>query len=98
MHYADDLQLVAVRSLERWNDCNTLSNFCQSKQSVRCATLEQNIRLDVREVASSVEQPPDGITTVQQKQWMGGKANDIDDTCMAKVERCGAGGQGPGWW
>jgi len=98
MHYADDLQLVAVRSLERWDDCHTLPNFRQSKQSVRRATLEQNIRLDVREVTSSVEQPPDRITSVQQQQWIRGKAGDIDDTCMAEIERCGTGGQGRGWW
>jgi hypothetical protein len=64
MHYSDDLQLVAIRSLKRWDDCHSLPNFRQSKQSVRCATLEQNIRLNVREVASSVKQTPDGITRV----------------------------------
>src|SRR5262249_25072863 len=84
MRYADNLQIVAVRSLERWDDCHSLSHLRQSKQRVRCATLQQNIRLDVYEAASCVEQPPDAIPMVQQKQWIRGKAADIYETRMPR--------------
>jgi len=65
MRYADNSQGISVRSLTGGDDRHTLPNFRQSEQGVRCATLEQNVRLDVCEAARRVEQPPDGIARVQ---------------------------------
>jgi hypothetical protein len=98
MRDADNSQVVTVRSLKRWDDGHTLPSLRQSKQGMGCATLEHNIRLDVCEAASCIEQLADGIARVQQQQRIRGKAADIDETRMAKVEGCGAGSQGRGWW
>jgi hypothetical protein len=97
MRYADDSQIVAVRSLKRWDDRHTLPSFRESKQGVRCAAFEQNIGPDVSEAASCVEQPPDGIAGVQQQQRMSGKAADFHETRLAELEGWGAGSQGLGW-
>ena len=98
MRYPDNLQVVAVCSLEGWDDCHTLPNLRQSKQGVRCATLKQNIWLDVCEAASCVEQPPDGIPSVQQQQRIRGKAADIYEARLAELEGSGASSQGLSWW
>ena len=55
MRHAGNLQTVTVRSLKGWDDCHSVSNLRQSEQGVRCATLEQDIRLDICETASCVE-------------------------------------------
>ena len=52
---ADNSQIVTVRSLKGWDDCHTLPSLRQSKQGVRCTTLEQNIGLDICKAASCVE-------------------------------------------
>jgi len=96
MRDADDPHIIAVCSLQRWDDCHTLPNLRQSKQGVRCATLEQNVGFDIGETASGVEQPPNGIA-IQQQQRIGGKAPDIYLTRMAEFEGCGSDGQCLGW-
>lgn len=65
MRYADNSQSVSVRSLKGGDDRYALPNLRQSKQGVRCTTLEQNVGLDVCEAARCVEQPPDGIARIQ---------------------------------
>jgi hypothetical protein len=97
MGYPDSLQIVAVCSLEGWDDCHTLPNLRHSKQAVRCKTLEQNIWLDVCEAASCIDHPWDGIPRVQQQQRIRGKAADIYETRLAALDRCGAGSQGLSW-
>jgi hypothetical protein len=92
MRYAGDPQIVAVCSLQGWDDCHTLPDLRQSKQSMWCATLEQNIGLDICEAASRVEQAPNGIA-VQQQQRIGGKAPNINPTRIAEFEGCGSDGQ-----
>lgn len=61
MRYTDNSQLVAIRWQERCNDGNALAGFRQREQRVGCATLEQNIRLNVRKTAGGIEQPADGV-------------------------------------
>jgi hypothetical protein len=90
MGHADDLQSVSVRSLKRGNDRYTTANFGQSKQRVRCATLQQDIGPDVCEAASCVEQPPDGITRVQQQQRISGKVADIYNIRLTETEGLGS--------
>jgi hypothetical protein len=55
---ADDSQRVAIRSQQRWNDRYPLPSLREREQGVRCAALEQNVGLDIRETASCVKQPP----------------------------------------
>jgi hypothetical protein len=98
MRDAGHLQIVTVRSLKGWDDCHTVPNFRQSEQGVWCATLKQNIWLDVCETASRVEQPPHRIASVQQQQRIRGKAANIYATRMAEFEGSGAGSQGLGCW
>src|SRR5215475_2214335 len=98
MRYMGNLQIVTVRSLQGGDDCHTVTDLRQSEQGVRCATLEQNIRLDVCEAASCVEQPPDGIPRVQQQQRIRGKTGDIYATRLTELEACSAGSQGLSWW
>jgi|SRR6478609_9142954 hypothetical protein len=61
MRYANNSQLVAIRSQERCEDCHAFPSLRQCKQGVRCATLEQNIWLNVRKTAGCIEQPADGV-------------------------------------
>jgi hypothetical protein len=65
MGYAGDPQIVSVRSLKRGDDRHTTANFGQSKQRVRCATLQQDIGTDIGEAASRIEQDPDRIAGVE---------------------------------
>jgi hypothetical protein len=90
MGYAGDPQIVSVRSLKRGDDRHTTANFGQSKQRVRCATLQQDIGPDVCKATSCVEQPPDGVARVQQQQRIGGKAPDIYDTRLTEIDGWGS--------
>jgi len=90
MGYADNPQSVSIRSLKGGDDRHTTANLGQSKQRVRCATLQQDVGSDVCEAASCVEQPPDGIARVQQQQRIRGKAANIDDTRVTEIEGRGS--------
>lgn len=98
MGHAEDPQSVSVRSLKRGDDRHTMADLGQSKQRVRCATLQQDIGPDVGETASRVEQPPDRIARVQQQQRKSGKAADIYDPRLTEIEGWGSDGQGVNRW
>jgi hypothetical protein len=91
--YAHDSQRVAIRLQERWNDRDPLTGLGQREQGVRRAALEQNVGLDVCETASCVEQPPNRVTGLEQKQRITCEVADIDHSGVAKLERWGARGQ-----
>jgi hypothetical protein len=98
MGYAGDPHGVSVRSLKRRDDRHAMTDLGQRKQRVRCAALQQDIGSDVREAASGVKQPADGIPRVQQEQRIGGKVADIYHTRPTEIEGWRSDGQGISWW
>ena len=91
--YAEDPQRIAICSQERRNDRHALPGFRERQQGVGRAAFEQDVGFDVCQTARRIELHAHRVARLQQQQWMGRKAADVDHFAGSNVERWIARGQ-----
>ena len=93
VRHPDNSQRIAMSSQRRRNDRYAVPGFGQRQQRMRCAALEQNVRLEPCETAGGVEGPAKPEPGIQQKQRIRREARHLDCAALAERQRWMARGE-----